>query len=84
MPTTSWTLPVSPETDAVVRDFLTQHGKTAADLPQFVEEAVKWRVFDQTLAEARAAVADLSPDELAQILDEAVAAARKETAGSAN
>jgi hypothetical protein len=46
------------------------------DLSKFIEEAVKWRVFDQTLAEARSKFADMPPEELEALIDEAVAATR--------
>ncbi len=35
---------------------------------------MKWRVFDQTLAESRTNFADLAPDDIAVLIDEAVAA----------
>lgn len=48
-----------------------------ADQPRFIEEAVKWRVLDQTMAEARSNFADMSPKELESVINEAVAAVRK-------
>jgi hypothetical protein len=47
------------------------------DLSKFIEEAVKWRVLDQTIAEARNKFADMPPNELEAVIDEAVAAARQ-------
>ena len=47
------------------------------ELSKFIDEAAKWRVFDQTLAEARGKFADMAPDELNVLIDEAVAAARE-------
>ena len=41
------------------------------------EEAVKRRVLDRTMIEARSKFADLPPDELEAMLAEAVTAARK-------
>lgn len=73
---TEWTVSVSQDTDANVRDFLTRRGMKNADLSNFVEEAVKWRILDQTIAEARDAFADMAPEELDALLDEATAAAR--------
>ena len=46
------------------------------DLSKFIEEAVKWRVFNQTLAEVRSKFADLPSDELEALVEEAVAATR--------
>src|SRR5436853_7492771 len=78
--TTRWTVSVSKETDITVRSFLAQRGLKKGDLSKFIEEAVKWRVFDQTVAEARSKFADMAPEELERVIDEAVAAARKASA----
>lgn len=74
--TTRWTVSVSKETDAAVRDFLAERGMEDGDLSKFVEEAVKWRVFDRALAEARRGFADLSPEEGEALVEEALAAVR--------
>jgi len=75
--TTRWTVCVSRDTDISVRSFLAQRGMKKGDLSKFIEEAVKWRVLDQTMAEARGKFADLAPVALEALLDEAVTAARK-------
>ena len=74
--TTRWTVSVSKDTDIAVRSFLAQRGMKKGDLSKFIEEAVKWRVFDQTLAEARSKFADMPPEEAEALIDEAVAATR--------
>ncbi|OYW00093.1 MAG: hypothetical protein B7Z58_16655, partial [Acidiphilium sp. 37-64-53] len=51
--TTRWTVSVSKETDITVRSFLAQRGMKKGDLSKFIEEAVKWRVLDQTMADVR-------------------------------
>lgn len=76
--TTRWTVTVSKETDIAVRSFLAQRGLKKGDLSKFVEEAVKWRVFDQTVAAVRARFADMPQDELQAQIDEACAAVREE------
>ena len=76
--TTRWTVSVSKETDIAVRSFLAQRGLKKGDLSKFIEEAVRWRVLDQTIAEARGKFADMAPEELQSAIDEAVAAVRKE------
>jgi hypothetical protein len=76
-----WTVSVSRQTDITVRSFLAQRGMKKGDLSKFIEDAVKWRVFNQTLAEARAGFADLPAAELDSIITEAVAAARQPEAG---
>lgn len=75
--TTRWTVSVSKATDITVRSFLAQRGLKKGDLSKFIEEAVKWRVLDQTIAETRSKFADLPADELREMIDEAVAAVRQ-------
>jgi hypothetical protein len=75
--TTRWTVSVSRDTDIAVRSFLAQRGMKKGDLSKFIEDAVKWRVLDQTMAEARAGFADLSADAVEALADEAVAAVRQ-------
>jgi hypothetical protein len=48
-----WTVRVSKDTDAAVRSFLARRGMKKGDLAKFVEEAVRWRVLDQTLAQIK-------------------------------
>ena len=75
--TTRWTVSVSKDTDIAVRSFLAQRGMKKGDLSKFIEEAVKWRVFDQTIAEVRAKFDDVSPEVLESLIDEAVSATRE-------
>lgn len=80
---TRWTIMVSKDTDIALRSFLAQRGLKKGDLSRFVEEAVKWRVFNETLTEVREKFADLPPDELQAMIDEACASVRAERAPSA-
>jgi len=74
---TRWTVNVAQETDIEVRTYLAQRGMKKGDLSKFIEEAVKWRLLDLTLADVRAGFEDLSPDEIDSLIDEAVADARQ-------
>ena len=56
-----------------------QRGMKKGDLSKFIEDAVKWRVLDQTMAEARGKFADLRPQALDRLLNEAITAARPRT-----
>ena len=76
--TTRWTVTVSKETDIALRSFLAQRGMKKGDLSKFIEDAVRWRVFDQTVREVRDKFADLPPDELQAMIDEACASVRSE------
>lgn len=75
--TARWTVSVSAETDAAVRSHLAQRGRSAGDLSRFIEEAVRWRLFEQTLTEAQAGFSDLSPEETEALAAEAMAATRR-------
>ncbi len=76
---TRWTVMVSKETDSSLRSFMSDRGMQEGDLSKFIEEAVKWRVFDQTLGEVREKFADLPPDDLQALIDEATSSVRAET-----
>jgi hypothetical protein len=76
--TTRWTVSVSKETDLALRAFLGAKGMRKGDISKFVEEAVAWRMFDQTVKDVRDRFADLPPDELQELIDEACAAVRKD------
>ena len=75
--TTRWTVSVSQSTDIAVRTFLAQRGMKKGDLSKFIEDAVKWRVLDQTMAEARDKFADMPPEALDALIDEAVTVTRQ-------
>ncbi len=75
--TTRWTVSVSKETDIAVRSFLAQRGLKKGDLSKFIEEAVRWRVLDQTITEIRGRFADLPAAELESLIDEAVSSIRQ-------
>ena len=73
-----WNLVISEPTNIAVRSFLAQRGFKKGDLSSFVEEAVRWRVFDQTLTQARAGIDELDAPDAESLLDEALSDVRKE------
>jgi len=73
-----WTVRVSKDTDVAVRTFLAQRGMKKGDLAKFIEEAVRWRVLDQTVAETKARNAKSSKDEINAAIDEALTVVRAE------
>jgi translation elongation factor EF-G len=73
-----WTVRVSKETDVAVRTFLAQRGMKKGDLAKFIEEAVRWRVLDQTVADAKRRNAGASSKEISAAIDEALQAVRAE------
>jgi hypothetical protein len=70
--TTRLTITWSKQADLALRSFLGAQGMKKGDISKFIEEAVRWRIFHQTVGEARDAFADVPPDELQKMIDEAV------------
>lgn len=75
--TALWTVNVSRKTDDTVRNHLAARGVKQGDLSKFIEDAVKWRVLDQTLSEVRGNFADMSSEEIDALVDAAVTSARR-------
>ena len=73
-----WTIKDSRGTDISLRSYLAQHGMKKGDLSKFVEEAVRWRVLDKTVAEVRERNANVPDEEIEAAIDEALAAVRAE------
>jgi hypothetical protein len=71
-----WSVIVSKETDVSLRTFLAHQGLRKGALSKFVEEAVRWRVLDRAVAEAKAKNANASEAELAEAINDAVSAIR--------
>jgi hypothetical protein len=63
-----WTVKVSKDTDVSLRMFLAQ----------LIEEAVRWRVIEQTVAETKARNANVPLREIESAINEALAAVRAE------
>ncbi len=72
--TISW----SKDTDLALRSHLGSQGLKKGALSQFIEDAVKWRLFDQAVVEAREAFAGVSAGDLDSLIDEAVKSVRKD------
>jgi hypothetical protein len=70
--TTRLTITWSKEADLALRSYLGSQGMKKGDLSKFIEEAVRWRIFHQTVQEAREAFADVPPNEMHKMIDEAV------------
>ena len=76
--TTRLTITWSKEADFALRTFLGAQGMKKGDISKFIEEAVRWRIFHQTVRDARAAFADVPPAELQKMIDETVEEVRAE------
>jgi len=75
---TRLTITWSKDTDLDLRSHLGAQGLKKGALSKFVEDAVKWRLLDQTVSQMRAAFVDMPPDELQNLNDEAVTSVRQE------
>ena len=53
--TTRLTITWSKQADLALRSYLGAHGMKKGDISKFIEEAVRWRIFHQTVGEAREA-----------------------------
>ena len=74
--TTRLTITWSKQADLALRSYLGAQGMKKGDISKFIEEAVRWHIFHQTVQEAREAFADVPPDELQNMIDEAVESIR--------
>ena len=74
--TTRLTVTVSRETNLALRAYLGAQGMRKGDLSKFIEDAVRWRMFDQAVQGVKARNADVSSEELQAAIDEACSAVR--------
>jgi hypothetical protein len=73
-----WSIKVSKETDLSLRTFLGSQGMKKGDISKFIEEAVRWRLFNRSVQDIKARNAGSDPDELQAAIDEAVREVRAE------
>jgi len=73
-----WTIKVSKETDLSLRTMLGAQGMKKGDLSKFVEDAVRWRMFDRRVKSLRHSLRGVPAAELQGSIDEAVREVRKE------
>jgi hypothetical protein len=68
-----WNLAVSSRTDQAVRLFLARQGRARkGDLSRFIEEAVQAHILELTAREAKQSNADLDPQALESMVQEAL------------
>ena len=73
-----WNLVVSQDTDDTLRQFLASQGLARkGELSRFVEDAVRSRIFEATVAEAKAKNRGRSLKEIQDAVDEALEWARR-------
>jgi hypothetical protein len=70
------------EIDLALRTYLGARGMKKGDLSKFIEDAVRWRIFNRTVQGIKSRNAAADPDELQVIIDGAVREARGTHVGS--
>ncbi|MBI4183300.1 MAG: hypothetical protein HY521_04815 [Proteobacteria bacterium] len=73
---TRWNLIIPERTDRAVRTYLARTGGKKGDLSRFVDEAVRRRVLDLTVREIKDRNAGYDQQEILDVIDEEVDAAR--------
>ncbi len=71
-----WNLSIPEKTDQAIRTFFARTGGKKGDLSRFVDEAVRCRVLDLTVQEIKDRNARHDQQEILDLLDEEVDAAR--------
>lgn len=71
-----WNIVIPDSTDRAVRTLLARTGGKKGDLSRFVDAAVRQRVLDLTIAEIKRRNADMDQDEILELIDTEVDAAR--------
>ena len=77
---TRWHLSIPEKTDRAVRTFLARTGGRKGDLSRFVDEAVRRRLLDLTVREIKDRNARFDQQEILDLIDEEVDAARADPA----
>lgn len=77
-----WSIKVSKETDLSLRTFLGAQGMKKGDISKFVEDAVQWRLLEQTRERLASRNQDLSPDALESLIEDEARATRTESIGT--
>jgi hypothetical protein len=73
---TRLTITWSKTTDLALRSHLGALGLKRGSLSKFIEDAVKWRLLDQTVSEVRKPFSDVPVDELHDMIEIAVKSIR--------
>ena len=73
---TRWNLVIPEKTDRAVRIYLARTGGKKGDLSRFVDEAVRRRVLDLTVRQVKDRNARYDQQEILDLIDEEVDAAR--------
>jgi hypothetical protein len=79
-----WNIKVSQETDLMLRTLLGSQGMKKGDLSKFIEDAVRWRIFNRTVQDIKANHTGADLNELQAIVDQSLAEVRAERRATQN
>jgi hypothetical protein len=79
--TVKWTISVPREIDQRLRSHLGSQASRKGDISRFVEDAVRWKLFDLNLAEAQAHNQGVDPAVIEDEIEAALAEVRAERFG---
>lgn len=71
-----WNIVVSEEVDLSLRRHLGARGMRKGDLSKFIEEAVRWKLLDETVQKIKARNKGKSPKQIASQVEQALAEVR--------
>jgi hypothetical protein len=71
-----WNIVVSEDVDLSLRRHLGARGMRKGDLSKFIEEAVRWRLLDETVRKIKSRNRGKSPKKIVADVDEALSAVR--------
>ena len=74
------TITWSKETDMALQDFLGSESSGRGGFSKFIEDAVRWRIFDQTVQTIKRRNESIDPAQLQGIVDNALREVRHEMA----
>ncbi len=74
------TITWSRSTDRALQSFLGPKAANIGEVSQFVEDSVRWRLFDRTVQTVKERNASLDPEQIQDDIDETVREVRKEIA----
>lgn len=71
-----WSLSIPEKTDRALRMYLARNGGRKGDLSRFVDDAVRRRIFDLTVAQVKDRNARYNQREILEVIDEELNATR--------
>lgn len=71
-----WTVVVDKAMDIDLRTRLAERGMKKGDLSNYIKDAVRWKMLRDSIEDVRKGFADMQPDEVDALIEEALTAVR--------